>query len=249
MGSGWSSWRAVHDANRVASAIGRALGIGERPGRPIEEALAVNVGVGSLAARAHGHLYLSYSASRRGDVAAERDNLVESLAAMQRMGGAVEEPDWLWASASLAMAEGRLATGLRLAGAADTMSRRTGSYLNEQFLVFLEPMVDEVRLTVGPERADRLQAEGSRMPLDELMAEALAEPDPGDDDEGPLSRREREVAALVGEGLTNQEIADRLFISKRTVESHVVHIKQKLDHDNRTQIIAWALQEFGAAPR
>lgn len=44
----------------------------------------------------------------------------------------------------------------------------------------------------------------------------------------PLSRREREVAVLVARGLTNKEIAGRLFISERTAEGHVEQIRGKL---------------------
>jgi predicted ATPase/DNA-binding CsgD family transcriptional regulator len=54
-----------------------------------------------------------------------------------------------------------------------------------------------------------------------------------------LSRREREVAGLVAEGLTDREIARRLFISERTAEGHVQQIRNKLGFDNRSQIAAW----------
>lgn len=53
-----------------------------------------------------------------------------------------------------------------------------------------------------------------------------------------LSRAEQEVAALVAEGLTNQQIATALFVSRRTVESHLVHIFRKLGIRTRTQLAA-----------
>jgi DNA-binding NarL/FixJ family response regulator len=53
-----------------------------------------------------------------------------------------------------------------------------------------------------------------------------------------LTHREREVAALVAEGLTNREIADRLVLSVRTVETHVDRILGKLDLHTRTQLAA-----------
>ena len=56
-----------------------------------------------------------------------------------------------------------------------------------------------------------------------------------------LTRREREVADLVAEGLTNREIAAKLFISERTAESHVEQIRGKLGFHSRAQIAAWVV--------
>ncbi|MEV0116030.1 helix-turn-helix transcriptional regulator [Streptomyces sp. NPDC050844] len=53
---------------------------------------------------------------------------------------------------------------------------------------------------------------------------------------GGLTHREREVAALVAERLTNREIAERLVVSKPTVDAHVEHILTKLGLTSRTQI-------------
>src|SRR5205814_9740540 len=56
-----------------------------------------------------------------------------------------------------------------------------------------------------------------------------------------LTKREREVAAFVAEGLTNRDIADRLVISDRTVESHVEHIRNKLGVRSRAQVATWTV--------
>jgi trimeric autotransporter adhesin len=62
-----------------------------------------------------------------------------------------------------------------------------------------------------------------------------------------LSRREREVAALVADGLTNREIAGRLFISERTVDGHLEHIREKLAVNSRAQVAAWFVSQSHAA--
>lgn len=56
-----------------------------------------------------------------------------------------------------------------------------------------------------------------------------------------LSSRETEVLSLVADGLSNQQIAARLFLSQATVKSHLVHIFAKLDADSRTSAVAIAV--------
>ena len=56
---------------------------------------------------------------------------------------------------------------------------------------------------------------------------------------GSLGKREADVALLVADGLTNKQIAARLFISERTVDSHVRSILNKLGFNSRAQIAAW----------
>jgi DNA-binding NarL/FixJ family response regulator len=58
-----------------------------------------------------------------------------------------------------------------------------------------------------------------------------------------LTRRESEVARLVAEGLTNRQIAARLVLSVRTVETHVDRTMGKLDFHSRSQLAAWVVQE------
>jgi DNA-binding NarL/FixJ family response regulator len=56
---------------------------------------------------------------------------------------------------------------------------------------------------------------------------------------GGLTRREQEVAELVTDGLTNRAIAQRLYLSERTVANHVQHILNKLGFANRSQIASY----------
>jgi DNA-binding NarL/FixJ family response regulator len=61
----------------------------------------------------------------------------------------------------------------------------------------------------------------------------------GQADSDELTSREREIASLVAGGLSNRGIADRLFISRRTVDAHVNHIYAKLGISSRVQLTIW----------
>jgi DNA-binding CsgD family transcriptional regulator len=90
---------------------------------------------------------------------------------------------------------------------------------------------------MGPLRAD---AAGL---TDRLRGSAGRSGPPG------LTRRERQIAALVARGLTNRQIADLLHVAERTAENHVQHILTKLGCQNRTQIAAWAATQRPGDPR
>ena len=59
----------------------------------------------------------------------------------------------------------------------------------------------------------------------------------------PLSKRELEVARLVADGLSNRDIATRLYLSERTVDNHVHHILDKLGFDSRVQVATWVAHQ------
>ena len=65
----------------------------------------------------------------------------------------------------------------------------------------------------------------------------------GKDREDMLTAREREILQLLADGMSNADVAARLFISQETVKSHVRHILAKLEADTRTQAVAIALRE------
>ena len=119
------------------------------------------------------------------------------------------------------------------------------SYVREAFAVgasgyVLKEAADEEVVSAVREIADGGRyvhpALGARMVAAEAEERAAAEAD-------PLSEREREVLRLLALGHTNQEIAQQLYISVRTAESHRAHIMQKLRLGTRAELVRYALAQ------
>lgn len=90
--------------------------------------------------------------------------------------------------------------------------------------------------TVPAEVAARCRAEARSLTTEEVLAHALAETEQA---EHGLTQRQREIALLVAEGLSNRDIAARLQLSVRTVETHVNNVLTGLGLHNRVQLAAW----------
>src|SRR5271168_2856608 len=89
-------------------------------------------------------------------------------------------------------------------------------------------------------KAVRLAAVGQSYLNPRLGARIASEPPPGPPDD--LSERELDVLRLIALGHTNGEIAERLFLSVRTVETHRSHIQQKLRLSTRAELVGYALE-------
>jgi two-component system, NarL family, response regulator DevR len=74
----------------------------------------------------------------------------------------------------------------------------------------------------------------------QVMFRQLRQHGPGASKLSVLSEREREVLGLLAEGMTNREIAERLFISEKTVRNHVSGVLRKLDFRHRTEAALFA---------
>ncbi|MFF0818747.1 LuxR C-terminal-related transcriptional regulator, partial [Rhodococcus sp. NPDC003318] len=138
-----------------------------------------------------------------------------------------------------------------LMGAAQAMAQlgepivTFGSLNSEQ-----ESGEERARTMVGSAAFDGAYAEGRKLDYEAAVDLALGErsrPAPAAAaSPTDLTRREREVAGLVAEGLTNKAIAARLTISRRTVDGHVEHVLAKLGFSSRAQIAVWVAQQAGA---
>jgi non-specific serine/threonine protein kinase len=95
-------------------------------------------------------------------------------------------------------------------------------------------------------------AAGREMPLEQAVADALAAGEPPVAPSvapasvqltDPLTRREREVARLVAQGLTDRQIAEALVITEGTVGVHLANIFGKLDLHSRAQLATWVAKQ------
>lgn len=122
-----------------------------------------------------------------------------------------------------------------------------------RFLIYrneCENLVDTVREALGDNEFDTLWAEGAALSAQEAIAYAQRgrgerkRPTTG---WGSLTPTERGVVHLVTEGLSNKDIATRLFISPRTVETHLTHVYTKLRLASRVQLVQEAARHPGPA--
>jgi non-specific serine/threonine protein kinase len=86
---------------------------------------------------------------------------------------------------------------------------------------------------------------GRRMRLEDALSLATSPAPLGIGRQAGLTPREQEVVALLGEGLSNQQVADRLVISVRTAQGHVERILRKLGFTSRSQVAAWVARGGG----
>lgn len=185
------------------------------------------------------HIGLSFAAAYRRDTAAHRRHLEAAIADLRLIGTLDGDIEWMWSGVSLAHDEGRMASALRLAGAARALGLR-GSTPPPVADAVCRKAIADAAAQVGPRVAGHLLTAGATMSIEEAVTEATAAPGA---DGTPLSTRELEVARLTGQGLTNAEIAEQLVISRRTVESHQDHIREKLHLSSRYEVMAWVLAE------
>ena len=134
----------------------------------------------------------------------------------------------------------------RLLGAADALRRNVGASIST-----FGPLTVEMHIrcetaataSLGTEAYAQAFAEGSRHDSPSRATQyALGpahEPATSAAATGPLTRREREVAALVAKGMSNRQIASALGLSPRTADRHVQNILGKLGFGSRAQIASW----------
>ena len=198
------------------------------------------------------HAGLGVIALERGDHALARDRCQKSLAMSVELGDRINVALLLEALCRLASAESAWREALLLGGAAASLREATGARSIPFWLDRVEAACATARQQLGAENGDAVFAVGQAMDYEQalVVAEQICHEDlparrvPRGLVASPsgLTRREMEVAGMVAEGMTNREVAERLFLAQRTVEGHVENIRSKLNFHSRTQIATWVVE-------
>jgi non-specific serine/threonine protein kinase len=176
--------------------------------------------------------------------------LIDTLASVRRFGGSRHVAPVLESLAAAAADQGQDDRAAQLAGAAAALHAQVGAR---------PPATSPVRAqlasrwgrAVSTGAGRRAYERGRSMDLASAVRYALGESGgPAEEADAPppaagavLTRRQLQIARLVANGLTNREIADRLFISERTAEGHIEQIRNKLGFSSRVQIAAWLVEQ------
>ena len=146
----------------------------------------------------------------------------------------------------LCIATGRLAEALTVWAADDALIRREGAIPYPPDARRREEPLRRARQALGPVRARAAEERGAAMSTDTaaeyaFMLTDLSPPQPAATGPGTLSARERELVTLVAQGRTDAQIATQLYISIRTVRSHLDRIRDKTGCRRRADLTRLAL--------
>jgi non-specific serine/threonine protein kinase len=182
------------------------------------------------------------------DVSGDLEGMLRMKVALDDVLGILQAAELL---AWVAAAHGAPRRAARILGANQALWRPLGAYLLAfgPYLERHERCLARARAALGERAFESELREGAGLDLQELAAFALKEepepehPAPAPVEHDVLTPREREICDLVAEGLTDKQIAERLIISPRTVQTHVTNILGKLAFRSRVQIAAWASRQ------
>ncbi|MCA2217722.1 ATP-binding protein [Jidongwangia harbinensis] len=231
------------------SVLGLTRGLAQEPARGYADLIAcrdMGTASGEVWWRSFALWALSVLRWRDGDLAGATEAAKESLEVRRlvedeqfTVGLALESLAWI------AGGERRDTRAAHLLGASERMWQAMHASLASFRSLddFHDETVSQVRARLGDRAYDAAARRGAELTTAEAVALALERnPVPAPraaSDQSGLTRREREVAALIAEGLSNREIAARLVVAQRTAEGHVENILSKLGFTSRAQVAGW----------
>jgi predicted ATPase/DNA-binding CsgD family transcriptional regulator len=181
-----------------------------------------------------------------GDAGAAKPLYTEALQIAQRIDDRLAQSYLLAAFAWFAAGDGQARLGAQLLGAAEATRLGAGAGIIAPLAPLLEQAEESAVAALGRAKFDAELTAGKRLNRETAIRLALGESGQirapsaaGETGAGLLGKRQADVARLVAEGLSNRQIGARLFISERTVDSHVRSILNKLGFNSRAQIAGW----------
>jgi DNA-binding CsgD family transcriptional regulator len=214
----------------------------------LEAALAMGLAAQNRWSQGQANLYLGIIAESSADPRAASPYFREAVECLQPYHDSSLLPMALLGQASV-LAPRDPAAALQVVAAAWAVRTRKGGEFAPFFRVFAERTRAAAAERVAGD-ADRLWKDGSRLTVDDAIALAFGTTLTGASTSSArrprashapgISTREMDVVRLVAQGLSNKEIARRLHLSVRTVETHVRHVLTKTGMVNRTQLATWA---------
>ncbi len=232
IGVGWARATAVLGVTFLVE------GDSVRARQLVEEALAVDVTEGDDWGLGHCHIYLGVIAESEHAARTATAHFREAASRLRRFRGGPLLPAALIGQAGLLVAVDA-PRAVRVIAAACAIRDRAGATFTPFFQERTERIRGAAEAAAG-EAARPAWADGSRLGVDDAIALAFGDSRLPSISRDGMSIRELEVARLVAEGLTNSQIAARLHLSVRTVESHVRNALMKAGLANRTQLATWA---------
>jgi DNA-binding CsgD family transcriptional regulator/tetratricopeptide (TPR) repeat protein len=236
------NWTVVRSLPGLASAL-RRLGNPDAAREQAERGVA-------LARSFEGPLWLAAALDEQALLLADADPgraedlHHEALAVRTGAGLRTFYADSLDAMAALATAQASHAEAIRLLAASDRARADLGYPRPPVDVPAHDAVVETLRSAVGDE-FDALWSEGSALSLDAAVSYATRARGARDRPStgwASLTPTEREVVRLVADGLSNPEIAARLFVSRSTVKTHLSHVFTKVGVANRTELATLAAE-------
>ena len=222
-----------------------------------EEAVALHRELGDRHGVAVGLYNLGWLALLQDDLGRARDHYSESLSLSWDAGLSPIVQCALEGFACVAGAKKESERAARLWGAAQALHETKGIPRDIDFLAEADARIAALRSGLGEQAWEAAFARGKAMGMDQAIEYALSKQEPSattssttkhsslsSTPELPagLTSREVEVLGLVAEGLTNAQVAHRLFLSPRTVEAHLASIYHKLGVSSRAAATRFALE-------
>ena len=180
-----------------------------------------------------------------GDFHSANSQFSEALQVARTVDNRLAQFYGLGAAGWYAAKTGQPRAAAKLLGAAEVLGTHTGADIMGPLVPMLAQAKESASGTLGSSKFEAEFKAGNRLSRVAALRLALGESDQAEvaasdgAESASLGKRELEVARLVAEGLSNKQIAARLFISDRTVATHVGNILNKLGFNSRAQVASW----------